>query len=113
MCIMLSKDEVVAINKLFHTGKISNESSLDFALTTLKKTKDWTTQLAYLIRTIVVDHAFEEGNKRTAAAIMISYAEAHKKPFDIYNIDKTIRDLIEKNITDIATIRRMIKHAIA
>ena len=109
---MLSKEDVISINKMFDAGKVVNGSSLEFALSTARKTKDWITQLAYLLRSIVVDHVFEEGNKRTGTAVFIAYAKAHKKACDIYKVDQIIRDLIQKRITDIAKIRRMIKHAI-
>ncbi len=108
---MLSKFDVVEINKLFDKGKIVNEGSLDFAISSTKKSKDWITQLAYFLRAIIVDHVFEEGNKRTAAALFIVYCEANKKAYDIYKIDIIIRDLIQKNISDLIKIRRMIKNA--
>ena len=108
---MLSKDDAVEINKLFDKGRIVNGGSLDFAISSIKKTKDWITQLSYFLRAIVVDHVFEEGNKRTAAALFITYCEANKKAYDIYKIDIVIRDLIQKRISDISKIRRMIKNA--
>lgn len=109
---MLTRNDLIEINKLFDKGRVVNNGSLDFALSSSQRTKDWVTQLSYIIRAIVVDHVFEEGNKRTAAAVFISYCEAHKKAYDIYKIDKIIRDLIKKGITDITNIRRMIKNAI-
>ena len=108
---MLNKNDVVEINKLFDKGRIVNEGSLDFAISSTKKTKDWVTQLAYFLRVVVVDHAFEEGNKRTAAALFVTYCKANKKAYDIYKIDIIIRDLIQKRISDISKIRRMIKNA--
>jgi len=109
---MLSKNDVIEINKIFDHGKIVNNSSLDFALSSANKTKDWITQLAYLVRAIVMDHVFEEGNKRTAVAVMVVYIEASKKRYDEYKVDIIIRDLIKKNIVDISRIRSMIKNAI-
>jgi len=109
---MLTKKQIIEVNKLFDKGKVINESSLEFALSSTNHTKDWITQLAYLLRAIVVDHIFEDGNKRTSAAIFVAYCKVHKKAYDIYKIDLIIRDLIQKNITDITKIRRMIKNAI-
>ncbi len=109
---MLDRNDVVGINKIFDKGKIVNEGSLDFAISSTKKTKDWITQLAYFLRAIVVDHAFEEGNKRTAAAIFIAYCEASKRAYDVYKIDLIIKNLIQKRVTDITKIRRMIKNAV-
>ena len=109
---MLSENDIIEINKIFDQGKVINRSSLEFAVSSAKKTKDWITQLAYIVRSVVIDHVFEEGNKRTAVAVIMTYAETHKKAYDEYKIDLMIRDLIQKHITDIAKIRRMIKNAI-
>tara|TARA_B100000315_G_C14225924_1_gene428646 strand:- start:279 stop:611 length:333 start_codon:yes stop_codon:yes gene_type:complete len=109
---MLSSSEIVQINKFFDKGKLVNKSSLEFAVSSVNKSKDWITQLAYLLRSIIVDHIFEDGNKRTGAAIFVAYCRVHKKAYDIYKIDLVIRDLIQKNRTDIKIIRRMIKNAI-
>ncbi len=109
---MPNKEDVIAINKEFSNGKMVNESSLEFALSSAKKSKDWVTQLAYLIRSIVLDHVFEEGNKRTAVAVMLAYVKAHKKGYDIDKLDQIIIRIITKNISDISQIRRLIKDAI-
>ena len=83
-----------------------------FILSTLKHSKDWVTQLAYILRGILIDHIFEEGNKRTALAVMLVYFEANKKAYDIYKTEKIITEIILKNIKDINKIRRMIKNVI-
>ena len=74
--------------------------------------KDWTTQAAYLVRVVVLDRIFEEGNKRTALAVLLAYFEANKKAYDLYSLEKVIINIINKNITSIENIRRMIKNAI-
>ena len=109
---MLSIQDIIDLNKEFDKGKIVNKGSLEFALSSIKNTKDWITQLAYLVRSISLDHVFEEGNKRTAAALIIGYAEVHKKGYDPTKVDKIVTTVIQKQIQDIKTIRRMIKHAI-
>lgn len=109
---MLSVQDVIEVNKEFDKGKIVNRGSLEFALSSIKNTKDWITQLAYLARSIVLDHVFEEGNKRTAVALIIAYAEAHKKAYDLTKIDQVIVKMIQKKITAIEQIRRLIKDAV-
>lgn len=109
---MLSIEDIVEINKQFDTGKLVNKSSLAFALSAAQKTKDWLTQLSYLIRSIVLDHVFEEGNKRTAVAVVFAHLKAHKKGYDVTKIDRIIIMVIQKQIQDIATIRRLLKDAI-
>lgn len=109
---MLRIQDLIEINKEFDKGKLVNRSSLEFALSSIKHTKDWITQLAYLIRSIALDHVFEEGNKRTAAALIISYAEVHKKRYDSTKVDQIVVKVIKKQITAIEEIRRLIKDAI-
>lgn len=109
---MLTVNDIIEINKEFDKGNIVNRSSLEFALSSANKTKDWITQLAYIVRAIIIDHIFEEGNKRTAVAVMIAYIKTHKKSYDIYKLGQMIVNLIKKNITDIAKIRRLIKDGI-
>lgn len=109
---MLSVQDVIEINELVDRGKVVNKNSLEFAVSSAQTTKDWITQLAYMLRAVVVDHVFEEGNKRTGAALVIAYCKMHKKAYDLYKVDLLIRDLVVKRIVDIGQIRRKIKHAI-
>ncbi|MEK6853955.1 MAG: Fic family protein, partial [Nanoarchaeota archaeon] len=74
--------ELAEINKRFSSGKVINSSSIEFAESAVKRTKNWQEQAAYIIRAIVVDHAFEDGNKRTAAAYLSGLLETLKLPYD-------------------------------
>jgi len=109
---MFDVNDVVEINKEFDKGNLINKSSLEFAISSVNKTKDWITQLAYIVRSIVIDHVFEEGNKRTAVAVMLAYIKAHKKSYDLTKLDQIIVKMIKKKLTDIAKIRGLIKNAI-
>ncbi len=109
---MLTEKDIIEINKRFDKGIVINQSSLSFAIKAVDSTKDWVTQATYLIRAIALDHIFEEGNKRTALAVLLAYFEANKKAYDIYRVEKVIIDIILKNITSIEKIRSMIKNAI-
>ncbi len=112
MKFTLSQKDIISFNKEFDNGTIINEASLDFALSYAKKTENWTKALAFLVRAILLDHVFEEGNKRTAALLLKSYAEYEGyKTYD----DKVVllvKDIILKNIKSIAKIEDMIKDAI-
>ena len=113
MCIkMLSKQDIIEINKEFDKGNIVNKSSLEYTLSILKNTKDWLKQVSYLVRAILIDHIFEEGNKRPAAAIIIAYFDANKFAYDTYKLDKIIEKIVKKNINNINEIRRLIKSVI-
>ena len=109
---MINKNDLVEVNKRFDNGNIVNMGSLELILSTLKHSKDWVTQLAYILRGILIDHIFEEGNKRTALAVMLVYFEANKKAYDVYKAEKIITEILLKNIKDINKIRRMIKNVI-
>ena len=60
----------------------------------------------------MLDHVFEEGNKRTAALLIKSYAEyeGHKTYDD--KLLKLIKNILIKNTTNINQIEEMIKDAI-
>ena len=109
---MITKKALIEINKEFDIGKIINEGSLEFAISNANSTKDWIKQLAYLTRAILIDHVFFGGNKRTTAALIISALEEKKFAYDPFKVDKLIIDIINKNITSINQIRRMIKDVI-
>jgi len=109
---MINKKDMAEINKKFDNGIVVNKSSLDFALSSLHSTKDWIKQLAYLVRAILIDHIFQEGNKRTAAAVIIYFFESNKVAYDPYKVDKVIAEIASKNINSIEQIRRRLKDAI-
>lgn len=104
-------DELVKINKRFGSGKVINSSRIEFAESALEKTKNWQEQAAYIIRAIVVDHAFEDGNKRTAAAYLSGLLEILKIPYDPFKIDKIVL-MLAKGTRSVDKIRKMIKNAI-
>jgi prophage maintenance system killer protein len=112
MKFTLTKKDIIALNQEFDNGIIHNESTLDFALSYAKKTENWTKALAFLVRAILIDHVFEEGNKRTAALLIKSYAEyeGHKTYDD--KVAKLIKEILLKNIISIKKIEDMIQDAI-
>lgn len=110
--LILTKKNIIAINQRFADGYFENESSLDYALSQFKHHIAWTKQLAYLIRAILIDHVFEEGNKRTACALLLIYSD-----LNYYKIDKKIavniiKRIVLKNIKSILSIQRMIEDGI-
>jgi len=103
-------EELEKTNKKLEPGsKIKNPGSLEFAADHAARTNDWMKKLAYLLRAIVVDHAFEDGNKRTAAYIVTAFFDENKVPYDDEKVKKLIVKLASKNITDINRIRRLIQ----
>ncbi len=112
MKFALTKKDIIALNQEFEDGTLHNETSLDFALSYSKRTENWTKALAWIVRAILVDHVFEEGNKRTAVLLIKAYTEFEGQ--NTYNdkIVKMIKEIILKNITSINKIEDLIKDAI-
>lgn len=112
MTFNATKKDVIEINKIFDSGTLVNEESLDFAIEYAKDSEDWVKGVALVFRAILLDHVFEEGNKRTAALFLKSYAKL--KGFETYNdvILRSVKDILLKNITDINKIKEMIKNCL-
>lgn len=112
MKFILNKKDVIALNQQFEDGTLNNEASLDFALSYAKKTENWTKALAWLVRAILLDHVFMEGNKRTATLLIKAYAEY--EGYDTYDdkVVKLIKGIVIRRITGIKSIEDLIKDAV-
>lgn len=104
---------LVEINKKFSSGAVVNNGSLDFALSAAFKGEDWQEQLAFVIRALLCDHIFEDGNKRTAAAYIMAVLESLRYRYDPFKIDRLVIKITKNNITGIKKVRRMIENASA
>lgn len=110
---MWERKEIVELNmSVGGTGKMVNESSLDFAVSAQEQTKDWLLQLAYVVRALLVDHAFVDFNKRTAVAAMTATFEEMKLAYDPYAVDNLTTRIAKKNVRNVRTIRSMMKDVI-
>ncbi len=102
--------ELERINKKFEpASKLKNPGSLEFAAEHASRTGDWLKQLAYLLRAILVDHAFEDGNKRTAAYLVTYLMEQNKVMHNDDKVKKLIIKIAAENITNINKIARMVQ----
>lgn len=105
----INKKEIIKINKKLG-GNLSRNGSLDFALDRIKDEKrNVFKKVAYLVRAIIVDHPFSDGNKRTALEIIIK--ELNKKDIkcDIKKLTKAIVKIAKRNIHQIIKIERMLR----
>ncbi len=107
---MLSKKDLILLNKEFHTGTVTNAGSLDFAIEQARKARDWLRAITYLVRAVALDHVFEDGNKRTAAGIIMTCMDIKNIDFDKKKVDEVVITLAKKNIRDLQKIERLIKH---
>lgn len=110
--VTLSKKDMVMVNQeIGEEGILQNESSLELALSMTKTKKNWVYELAYLLRCLLVDQAFKDGNKRTSLALAILYIEDKNLKWDKERLVQIIYYLAKKNYKSIEKISRMIKDA--
>ncbi len=94
------------------TGRLINEGNLDFAVSAQTQTKDWLLQLAHIVRALLVGHAFEDYNKRTAVAAMVATFEELKLAYDPYAVDNLATRIARKRVGNVRTIRSMIRDVV-
>ena len=112
MCMNIGKEELLRIIHGFG-GNLRSGSSLDFAFDRIKNKKiGMYKKLAYLLRAILVDHPFSDGNKRTAMYVSLAFAEELKKQIDRDLLLYQIVSIAKKNIHELRNIEWRIKSAI-
>lgn len=109
---MISEKDIIELNKMFSDGGIVNRGSLDYAVKVNRRSKNWLRSAAVFTRAILIDHVFEDGNKRTAAAVIMLLMEMNNVAFDPERIPSVIIKILSNNITNVNEIERCIKHAI-
>lgn len=108
----ISKKDMLKINAAFG-GILRSDSSLDFAIAMQKNKRIGNyKKLAYLLRAILVDHPFSDGNKRTAAFIAMAFAEEYKKQIDAEKLLHHIISIAKNNTHKIKNIEWRARDAI-
>jgi len=108
----ISKENLLRINQGFG-GNIRSGSSIDYAIDMQKEKRIGEyKKLAYLLRAVLVDHPFSDGNKRTAMFIALAFAEENKKQVDRELLLHHIVSIAKQNITDIRNIEWRLKNAV-
>ena len=91
---------------------IVDKGGLDFIVNKVQSAKtEIYHKAAMLLYEIIITHPFVDGNKRTAAAYIMAMLEDFKYRYDAFKIDRLVLKITKNNITDVKTIRRMIKNA--
>ena len=112
MCMELSKEDLLRINKGFGGG-LRNDTSLDYALDMQENKKlGIYKKLAYLIRAILVDHPFTDGNKRTATFVVLAFIDESKKQVNKELLEHHIVSIASQNITDIRNIEQRLRSCV-
>ena len=112
MCMKIDKEELLRVNHGFG-GNLRSGSSLDYAIEKQESKKIGSyKKLAYLLRAILVDHPFSDGNKRTAAYIALEFVTELHKEIDMDLLLHHIISIAKQNLHDIKKIERRIKNAI-
>ena len=112
MCMEISKENLLRINKGFG-GNLRSDSSINFAIEIQENKKFGSyKKLAYLLRAILVDHPFSDGNKRTATFLALAFTDQEKKQIDRELLIHHIISIASKNITNIKNIEWRLKNAI-
>lgn len=108
----ISKEDLVRVNKGFG-GALRTDSSLDFAFDriTNKKLGSYK-KLAYLVRALLVDHPFSDGNKRTAAFVALVFADKYKKQVNNEMLLHQIVSIAKNKVNDLRNIEWRLKNAI-
>ena len=108
----ISKEDLLRINKGFG-GDLRSDSSLDYAIDMQANNKlGEYKKLAYLLRAILVDHPFSDGNKRTATFIVLNFAEQNKKQVDRELLIQQIISIAKQNINIIRNIEQRLRSCI-
>lgn len=112
MCMEIRKKDLLRINHGFG-GNLRSDSSLDFAFDKINNNKiGMYKKLAHLLRAILVDHPFSDGNKRTAAFVVFAFAKEYNKQVDRDLLLHQIVSIAKKNIQNIRNIKDRLKNAI-
>ena len=108
----ISMEDIVRIAKGFG-GHLRSKSSLEFAIDVQKNKKlGEYKKLAYLVRSILVDHPFSDGNKKTAMIVIFSFAQQNDKIVDEELIKHHVLSIASKNITNIKNIEWRLKNGV-
>lgn len=105
---MITVNNIIDINKqFFDEAKLIDENLLHSALSSYMYFGDPVEQVASIYRGIVKNHAFKDGNKRTASIFLIMVLNDYKKIND-KDLEKLVLD-VANNKYDVETIANKIK----
>lgn len=110
----MEKKEIIKIQDLIRKNKefggcLINKSNLEYAIEKSNKEKEIYKSNAYLVRGIIVNHPFLDGNKRTTSDIIMRRFEKEGIRCDEKQLVKGIVNIAKKNIGDINKISNRLR----
>ena len=105
----ITKQVIIFVNKKFGNGNLINENSLDFAVKS--ESNRIFGNLPHIVRALLVDHCFEDGNKRTATFLIVNFCEENRIPVRQEKVLKAVRTIASRNPKSIEKIRSVLKYA--
>ena len=108
MCMRFKIKRIVSLNKKFG-GSLINKSNLDFAVSKANMEKNIYKRNAHILRGIIVNHPFLDGNKRTAVGTILKDFKQNKYSCDKKKLAKGIVNIAKQNQGDINIISRRLR----
>lgn len=103
---MIIKSEYIIKKNKEYGGTLLSRSSLDYATEKANNEKNIYKSNAYLIRSIIVDHSFFDGNKRTATDITLERFKKHDIKCDKEKFSNGLLRIAKNEIRDIDKIEK-------
>ena len=101
--------DIVEVNKIFSDGNLLNKSSIEFAFSNIEGSKDWQYSLTHLVKAIICGHVFLNGNKRTAATLILYFFNKNNVLYNKNLVIKTVINIAKMKKPDFKKIQREIK----
>lgn len=104
---MITLEEIQEINRRFGDGKIIN-TSIYYAI----DQKSVKSNICHLLRALIIDHIFSDGNKRTAYVVARLLFERNNININKDTLLKCIIRIARENISEIGDIGRLVERCI-
>ncbi len=109
----ITKKNIITINQeIGEQGEFVNESSLDFALSVANVKRNWLYEVSYIVRSLLVDHAFRDGNKRTSLIIITLYLDHYHQEYNPEQLVAAVTKIARGKSKDPVSIVRLLYHGI-
>lgn len=105
---MVNANQLIRTNKVFG-GSLKSKNSLDYGVERANEEKNVYRKLSYIVRSMTSDHAFWDGNKRTAIVSVLSEFEDEGIKCDERKLTVLMVKLAKENTSDINKIEKELR----